>query len=251
MNDVAKKRFIGLLVLVMLGVLVPLGLARLMHHAGKTASGDQSMRVYEVQPNGQAEPASADTAAPPGGMQSGSQSPASSLDQAGADTSLDAPQSSEPQPASSGTSAPDLASAKTTPPKVAESGNAPDSTSGRSDTQASGNAGQPANASRQKAASKPPAHKTAPAGAGAAKPVSNEHIHGWVVQVASFKDRGHAAALVRRLRADFHASYDPARVKGTRWYRVNVGPFDSRSAARTAAGKLKKQGHNTLVRHMR
>ena len=60
---------------------------------------------------------------------------------------------------------------------------------------------------------------------------------GWVVQVASYSDRGAAEKQVDRLQdADFKAFLQQAQVDGKQVFRVLVGPFISRDSAAREKG---------------
>jgi rare lipoprotein A len=62
------------------------------------------------------------------------------------------------------------------------------------------------------------------------------------VQVASFSDMSNADALYRDLRASLPAEIVPARVNGTDYFRVRVGPFDDRSSAQKLRDRLDAEG---------
>ncbi|WP_353178536.1 SPOR domain-containing protein [Salinisphaera sp. T5B8] len=222
-----KKRVVGATVLVILGIALPLLLARCMQGGGE---GDtDAMRVYEVAPDGQAKPASAE----------GENTPA----QVDAKTNSGAPDEQQrPAPAAaSEQAAPDMPDA-VSPASVAESRPA-----AASEAEAEAEA-EPA------AAEEPsePAGATAEAPAGASSSGSLRQTAsfsgGYVVQVASFRDEASAEKVARELNSEFKAFYRAGDVNGTTYYRVRVGPFENEAAANAAAAQLKRAGRATLVR---
>lgn len=62
------------------------------------------------------------------------------------------------------------------------------------------------------------------------------------VQVASFSDKGNADTLYRDLQAKLPVEIVPARVNGTDYFRVRVGPFDNRSSAQQLRDRLDAEG---------
>lgn len=85
----------------------------------------------------------------------------------------------------------------------------------------------------------PPAEwGVAPAKA-ATKPAAAGSLY---VQLASFSDQGNANALYRDLKADLPVEIVPARVNGTDYYRVRVGPLDSRASAEQLRDRLNAEG---------
>lgn len=62
------------------------------------------------------------------------------------------------------------------------------------------------------------------------------------VQLASFSDRGNANALYRDLQSNLPVEIVPARVNGTDYYRVRVGPFNDRSSAQQLRDRLDAEG---------
>jgi DedD protein len=64
----------------------------------------------------------------------------------------------------------------------------------------------------------------------------------WMIQVASFRKRANAEALVSRLRkADLPGTLKKATVDGKRVYRVQVGPEVDKKLAEQMAAKIKKR----------
>lgn len=62
------------------------------------------------------------------------------------------------------------------------------------------------------------------------------------VQLASFSDRGNANALYRDLQPSLPVEIVPAKVNGTDYYRVRVGPFTDRSSAQQLRDRLDAEG---------
>ncbi|MBA4340510.1 MAG: hypothetical protein C0421_16900 [Hyphomonas sp.] len=62
------------------------------------------------------------------------------------------------------------------------------------------------------------------------------------VQLASFSDIGNAETLYRGLRADLPVEIVPARVNGSDYFRVRVGPLTSRDAAQDLRDRLNAEG---------
>lgn len=62
------------------------------------------------------------------------------------------------------------------------------------------------------------------------------------VQLASFSDIGNAETLYRGLNADLPVEIVPARVNGTDYFRVRVGPLASREAAQQLRDRLNAEG---------
>ncbi|MGN8199184.1 SPOR domain-containing protein [Salinisphaera sp. RV14] len=249
MNDVMKKRLIGVAILVIIGVLAPLLLSRCMH-GGSQDNGRGSMRVYDVQPDGKAEPAGHDN-----DDQAGA-SPATAPSAAGGDES--GASQGRPQAPTPDAVSPQSKQGFSVPPVHGGSGSAskPSGSHAPSSKPASGVAsanngagGNPHSGSHD--------HGASAAGSGAASASSSSSsglekssIQGWVVQVASFSQQGNAADLANQLKGRFPVSYAPGQVNGKTWYRVNVGPFDSKQAAQSAADRLSKAGHKGLVRQL-
>lgn len=62
------------------------------------------------------------------------------------------------------------------------------------------------------------------------------------VQLAAFSDIGNAETLYRGLKGDLPVQIVPARVNGTDYFRVRVGPLDSRDAANQLRDRLNAEG---------
>ncbi|MFN3910414.1 septal ring lytic transglycosylase RlpA family protein [Hyphomonas sp.] len=62
------------------------------------------------------------------------------------------------------------------------------------------------------------------------------------VQLASFSDIGNAEAMYRGLKGDLPVEIVPARVNGTDYFRVRVGPLASRDAAQQIRDRLSAEG---------
>lgn len=62
------------------------------------------------------------------------------------------------------------------------------------------------------------------------------------VQLASFSDIGNAEAMYRGLQGDLPVEIVPARVNGTDYFRVRVGPLASRDAAQQIRDRLSAEG---------
>lgn len=247
MDDVMKKRLIGVAVLVVIGVLTPLLLSKCMHSGGDDG-GDGSMRVYNVNPSGSAESASnADGNAAAANDQSNGQGNDNGKKQTQEDASQ--PDAVSPQSKSSKSSD----EAFSTPP-----------VKGRNSTSDKASEG-PDNAQTSSHQSQPPAHKqtshgpasdqkksssSESASQSSAKAQRNDSASGWVVQIAAFGDADNARAMVNELSGQYRASYAKVTVNGKTWYRVNVGPFSDKDAARASADSLKSQGRKPLVRHL-
>ncbi|ERJ18863.1 Putative membrane protein [Salinisphaera shabanensis E1L3A] len=223
MKDVMKKRVVGAAVLVVLGIALPLMLARCM----QGGDGDtEAMRVYEVAPDGEARPANAnDNSAP---------------DEDNADSASGAPAANEreAEAAASEVETPDL-------PDAVSPNSVPERT--------------PVESVRAPEPEPEPAAETPsePAGATAQPESSNSagslrqnasFSGGYVVQVASFRDEASAEKVARELNSEFKAFYRAGDVNGTTYYRVRIGPFENEAAANTAAAQLRRAGRATLVR---
>ncbi|RJS95031.1 SPOR domain-containing protein [Salinisphaera sp. Q1T1-3] len=305
MNDVMKKRLIGVVVLVAIGVLVPVLLARCMGDSGQKGDRGQ-MRVYNVQPDGQAAPAdnqaqsgdqgendndgqstprpdavspqrddsaSSDSGSqgfstPPvhgsgdddadspraGGNQGASRSETSqraSTSQRGDSTS----QSSSAGRSSSRESQSSTGRSSSASNDTASSRNrSSDNTSTRRNDGGHDYGASTQGSSAQQAdrgnASSSTSNNASSQGASGSNGLERARISGWVVQVASFSERSNAERMAKSLSGNYTASYTPGDVNGKTLYRVNVGPFDNESAARSAESRLKQQGHNGLVRNL-
>ncbi|ROO23950.1 SPOR domain-containing protein [Salinisphaera orenii] len=254
MQDVMKKRIVGAVVLVIIGVLIPLLLARCLN-GGDGAT--QSMRVYEITPEGEARRAgegegqqadAADEARGAGGDATGDGSgdaqsapppePVSPESDADATAAGEA-EPDEPQPESTPT--PEL------PPEPAadtQTASAPDGPSDAAPEAEADSEPEPPQAGAADAES------TASEG-GALRRDSAPAGGGWVVQVASFRQESNAQGVADALSGDFDAYYRAGDVDGTTYYRVRIGPFESEDAARAAASTLRSQGRSALVQRNR
>lgn len=249
MNDVMKKRLIGVAVLVVIGVVTPLLLSQCLH--GDDA-GDGSMRVYNVTPSGSAQSASDESEGggkSEQGKQSDDQTHAGDDDQAEQDGDSQ-PDAVSPQDNSS---ADDDESFSTPPVSGADESATSDSQQDNSKQTERGS--QPAKQDTSREASddneaQASSSQSSERSQSNVEAQRNDSASGWVVQVAASTKLSNAKALVQELSADYRASYAKAKVDGKTWYRVNVGPFADEEAARSSAASLKKQGRKPLVRHL-
>ncbi len=274
MNDVMKKRLIGVVIIIAIGVLVPVLLSQCM---GGNNEADKSgdMRVYTVDPDGQ--------------TQSESQGDNQGEDETDANDTPDMPEAVSPQRDDSADTDQADDESFETPPVAGRQNDA--------DNEASDDAGNaPADdeaprASQSQRTSEPqqsrepepereptPAPEPEPAPQRSSQSGSDygastqgratsrdttsssntssssagqrNSISGWVVQVGSFSKQSNAADLARSLGGRFSASYTPATINGRTLYRVNIGPFANEGQARDAADKLSQQGRNGLVRNL-
>lgn len=231
MNDVMKKRVVGAIVLVIIGILLPLLLARCLH--GDGGGQDSAMRVYEVAPDGQARPAGASDAqvAEQRSGDADSASERSDIDgSSGVPAREDTP--AKPQavsPSATSAQADDSAdeeqSFETPPVQGNNTGSESTTTSSASSNTTTSSASSSGQSLRK----------------------NGSEGSGWVIQVASFGDEDNAQRLATQLNADYRAFYRAGQVSGKTWYRVRIGPFDSESQARTVAARLRQQGRATLV----
>lgn len=76
----------------------------------------------------------------------------------------------------------------------------------------------------------------------AADKVSAAQSGSHYVQLASFSDIGNAESMYRGLRADLPVEIVPARVNGTDYFRVRVGPLASRESALQLRDRLNAEG---------
>lgn len=110
-------------------------------------------------------------------------------------------------------------------------------------------AGRPAVSSER-----PKTGNAAAAGAGSPSTPSPDKgpapAQGWSIQAASFSDIGAARALAAKLRqAGFQVGLSSHDVKGTTYYQVRVGPYDTEARARGAApGVSRISNTKVLVR---
>lgn len=248
MDDVMKKRLIGVAVLVVIGVVTPLLLSQCLH--GDDAD-DGSMRVYNVTPSGSTQSSSNATKA---GGKSEETNQSSDQDNARDDDQAKKEGSSQPDAVSpQDKSSKDDDERFSTPP-VSGDGESKDSDSRHNSKQSSRGSpsAEPENSGdsaddNDAAASSSQASKRSQS---SAKAQRNDSASGWVVQVAASTKLSNAQALVQQLSADYRASYAKVKVDGKTWYRVNVGPFADEDAARSSAASLKNQGRKPLVRHL-
>ena len=225
MKDVMKKRVVGAVVLVVLGIALPLLLARCM----QGDDGDtQAMRVYEVAPDGEARPASAgDDDAPV-------------RDDVDGASSVAAGERREAEQAPDEVETPDLPEA-VSPASVAERTPVRSEPARRAEPEPEPAAEAPSES----------AGATAEASAsnnGGSLRQNASFSGGYVVQVASFRDEASAEKVARELNGEFKAFYRAGDVNGTTYYRVRVGPFENEAAANSAAAQLRRAGRATLVR---
>jgi len=208
-----KKRIVGIIVLVLIGVLVPVVLSQCMH-GGDTDDG--SMRVYEITPDGNAQPAD-----------SGAEDAAPEAAEAEPDGTTDVPETGEGQAQ-----------------EETESSERPEPISPDSTPQAP-SAGE----QQEDEVSTEPSRETDDAAG--AQPSGDlrrsGQAEGWVVQVASFGDEANAERLAQQLSSDYDAFYRAGDVNGKTYYRVRVGPFDNEAEARETATRLRRAGRTTLV----
>jgi cell division septation protein DedD len=65
---------------------------------------------------------------------------------------------------------------------------------------------------------------------------------GWTVQVAATTDLAEALKVVQRLRANGYDAYTRQRqIAGATWYRVRVGQFETRAAAKRLEEQLRRE----------
>jgi cell division septation protein DedD len=79
------------------------------------------------------------------------------------------------------------------------------------------------------------------------RPSDNSRIV--TIQAASLKDLAEADALVKKLKHRGYPAYKTIAVvpgKGI-WFRIRVGRYSSREAARDVVGKLKKEGYRPIL----
>lgn len=70
----------------------------------------------------------------------------------------------------------------------------------------------------------------------------------YTVQVASYSNKTSANTAKRKLDRDFNdVRVESIKVKGDTYYRVRVGRYTSKGAAKKAASKLRKKGYQTRV----
>jgi len=235
MEEVVRKRAVGAVVLVVIGIMLPLLLARCLHDP---APDGQAMRVYDITPSGGIEPVD-------GGMEQAA--PAADEAPAVTDDGADNPPATDggagqEQPLVVEGSAPTVEPTPEPQPQpepataAADAQQTPDTVKSAPETSAS-------EASQQAAAEPAPPADTADLERDAA-------AGSWIVQVASFGKEQNARALAQQLDEAFTVFYTPAQINGETWYRVRIGPFDSEAAANNAAAELRAQGRDILVKQV-
>lgn len=248
MQDVVRKRLVGAAVLIALGIIVPLLLARWLHNP---AADGQAMRVYEITPSGSVQLVDADT---------------DNKSALGTDTASDAHQPDNQAPDLPASGAMELAANEQAPavPEIkpheqtqsaqSESTQAQPqqdtaaTTKQQSDSESASESARVKSEARatqsEPSQSTSKTHSKTSAGGSSKRSVA---AGDWVVQVASFGKENNAQALAQELGSDFPTFYAAADVNGETWYRVRIGPLDSEAAADNVASELHAQGHNTLV----
>jgi Sporulation related domain. len=217
MKDVMKKRVVGAVVLVIIGIALPLMLARCMQDDDGDA---ESMRVYEIAPDGQARPAGA----PADGGKSNVERDSLDGSSGVADPDADEPDTPDmPEAVSPAASDEDESGAS---PQPRQSTAEPEPEPAGDAASAAGDEEQASSELRQR----------------------ESFDGGYVVQVASFGDEANAERLARELGGEFKAFYRAGDVNGKTYYRVRVGPFESQANANSAAAQLRSSGRATLVR---
>lgn len=212
MQDIVRKRLVGAVVLVLVGITLPFLLSRCMHGPSQD---DQAMRVYEVTPSGGVEPINQPVAGATDDTMDGTSAP----------TPPTAVDTTAPTPTTTTATAAPTTPTPTAPKDTTQSmpaGAAPTPDEAATTTAAA----QPADESSLR--------KNATAGS-------------WAVQVASFAAEKDAQALAQRLDDAYDVFYTSAQVDGNTWFRVRIGPFGSDAAAKNAAAELRAQGRDTLV----
>lgn len=234
MNDVVKKRIVGAAVLIAVGVLVPLLLARWLHDP---QLDEQAMRVYEITPSGEVQAVTAAN----GDNQAVTRTPAPTTD-------AEPDESRMRVAATQGIQFNGQAKQEgDAPGSAADSERTPRASNAVESPQQDTAANQSPQASRE-----PPQPVTTPEpdDPGAAAIKRSVASGAWVVQVASFIKQSNARELALALNEHFAAFYTLAKINGRTWYRVRVGPLASEAAANSTAGELQALGHNTLVQQV-
>lgn len=241
MEEVVRKRVVGAVVLVVIGIMLPLLLSRCLHDP---APDGQAMRVYEITPTGEIEPvvSGMGQAAPaadeaPAVTDAVSEEPSASdgsADQALPLVMEDSAPAVEPTP-----------EPEPQPRPESEPAPEPEPTTAAVDAQQTPDT--------VKSASEDTVAEAPPQAAEPAPPADTMDLErdvaagSWIVQVASFSKEQNARALAQQLNDAYTVFYTPAQVSGETWYRVRIGPFDSEAAANNAAAELRAQGRDTLV----
>lgn len=254
MNDVMKKRLIGVVILVAIGILVPTLLSRCMGNSDNSGSSSDDMRVYEVQPDGNATRADQTSDDDTAGEASNSNKPASQPRM---------PDAMSPQREHDDTSG--QQKSFTPPPVHGNQNEDDDSDSGSRDRESDASDEAPTRSTPRAERSEPaPSRRggsdygastlggsgSAGSSSSSASASAEKNVSGWVVQVGSFSQQANARDLSRQLGNDFDTTYSAVQVGGRTLYHVYVGPFSAESAARSAASKLESQGKNGFVRHL-
>ena len=77
---------------------------------------------------------------------------------------------------------------------------------------------------------------------------SNYFTPEYTVQVASYSNQTSANNAKRNLDAEYNnVRVETVDIKGTKYYRVRVGRYNSKNDANKAASKLRKKGYTTRV----
>ncbi|GEM_PF-3696572 len=71
----------------------------------------------------------------------------------------------------------------------------------------------------------------------------------WAVQVASFKSRKQAKQLISKLSNNYNSFYSTGEVNGTNYFRVRVGPFKTRNQAGKIKQRLEASGYKPYIAH--
>lgn len=209
MEEVVRKRLVGAMVLVLIGITLPFLLSRCMH--GPSPDG-QTMRVYELSPSG--------------GIKPMSQPLAGAKDAA-----------SSPEPVAAHAMSSDTAPDATNPVITTAADTADDAAQ----------PAPSAAANAQTTADTVKSEGGAESGTDESGLRKNVAVGAWVVQVASFSTEKDARAMAQRLDNAYAVFYTAAEVNGDTWFRVRIGPFDSDAAAKNAAAELRAQGRDTLI----
>lgn len=220
MKDVMKKRVVGAVVLVIIGIALPLMLARCMQDED---SDTDAMRVYEIAPDGQARPAGAPADGGKSNVERDSVDGASGVAEKGEHDTPDLPEAVSPAASDENSAA-----ASETPQLAAEP-----------EPEPAGNAASESNYGAPK-----PSSEDDTSSLRQTKSLSGAYV----VQVASFGDEANAERMARELSGEFKAFYRAGDVNGKTYYRVRIGPFENEKSANSAAAKLRSSGRATLVR---
>ncbi|MBH03622.1 MAG: hypothetical protein CMP08_05795 [Xanthomonadales bacterium] len=259
MNDVMKKRLIGVVIIIAIGVLVPVLLSQCV---GSNNEADKSgdMRVYTVDPDGQTQSGAEggekstanDTPDMPEAV-SPQRDDSADADQASEEESFETPpvvgsQEAAPSEAEASTAEPDEATPASASQRTPEPEPEPSPEPEPEPEPERASSGSDYGASTQGRASQGDTGSSNPSSGSSVG--QRDSISGWVVQVGSFSKQSNAADLARSLGNDFSASYTPVTIDGRTLYHVNIGPFSNEAQARDAAQTLSQQGRNGLVRNL-